>query len=237
MRYVNLSIHDITKSTIEQVRQLVEIVREEGINKISFLLIPSYHNKESILEVCQEIKSLTFGGEIILHGYTHLGERFSSLSYKHIFTSYEGEFVCFDDVQDRLKKCIEMLEKCGLKAFGFIPPAWLMRRQDLNILKGLGFRFTTDRRYLYDLQTGKRYLSPVITFSSRRPIQELSVLYVYMAKVFIKHLKLVRIALHPPDIKSKAKIKALKNVLKNIDGRRIVLFTEYLNEVNLTKHK
>lgn len=58
-----------------------------------------------------------------------------------------------------------------------------------------------------------------------------------MAKVFIKHLKLVRIALHPPDIKSKAKIKALKNVLKNIDGRRIVLFTEYLNEVNLTKHK
>lgn len=237
MKYINVSIHDLTKSTIPQVKRLVGVLSDEGVDKISFLIIPNYHQRETIKDVCDEIKQVVGDGEIVLHGYTHLGNKFPLFSYKNLFTSYEGEFISFEDVEERLKRGLKMLEKCGLQPSGFIPPAWLMRKRDFKVLKNLGFRFTTDRRYLYDIVSGRKHFSPVISFSSRRFIEEMSVFYAYMAKNFINNINLVRIALHPPDINSITKMRLLKKILKESRHRKFITFAGYLNEVNLIKTK
>lgn len=236
MKYINVSIHDLTKSNLNQVRQLMKVLGEEGVENITLLIIPFYHYIESITEICDEIKQLTGRREIVLHGYTHLGLKFSALSYKRFFTSYEGEFVCFRDIAHRLQEGLQLLDGCGLKPSGFIPPAWLMRKEDFNTLKRFNIRFTTDRMYLYDLQTDKRHFSPVIAFSSRKLIQELSMLYVAGVNRLISNLKLLRIALHPPDVDSKTKMRLISSIIKRNSHRKYTTLSGYLDEINLTKN-
>ncbi|MEJ5172839.1 MAG: polysaccharide deacetylase family protein [Hydrogenothermaceae bacterium] len=237
MKYINISVHDLTKSNIKMVEGLVKMLREEGVDKISFLIIPEYHNIESIDKICEEVKHLVSENEVILHGYSHLGKRFSPFSYKNLFTNDEGEFVSFEDTQERLIKGLDILSRCGFKPDGFIPPAWLMKKEEYVVLRKLGFKFTTDRRYLYDLQSNRKYFSPVLTFSSRKILEWLSVVYVSSAWKFVNKLSLVRIALHPKDIKSKTKISLLKNILGKIHSRKIISLTDYIDEINLTKNK
>lgn len=234
---MNVSIHDLTKSTLNQVRELVRVLREEGVKNITFLVVPRYHEKEAITDICDEIRQLAGQNEIVLHGYTHLGQRFPAFSYRRFFTGYEGEFVCFRDIKERLQEGLRLFEECRLKPAGFIPPAWLMRKEDFDTLRDLNLRFTTDRRYLYDLHTGKKHFSPVVAFSSRSPIQELSILYVAGAIRLSSGLKLLRVALHPPDVSSKTKIKLITGLIRRNHHRKQTSLSGYLDEINLTKTK
>lgn len=237
MKYLNVSIHDITASKLVLVEGLVEFLKSLKIEKISLLIVPKHHDVESVSEIIDRIKPLTEKNEIVLHGYTHLGKRFSKLSYKNIFTDNEGEFVSFEDTEERIIKGIEVLKENGLMPEGFIPPAWLMRKDDFKVLKKFGFRFTTDRRYVYDLQTGKKYFSPVITFSSRRFIEGLSLSYVFISKKFIKNFSLLRIALHPNDINSSRKTNLIGEIIRTNRQRKVVSLKEFLDEHNLIKNK
>lgn len=237
MKYINLSIHDLTKSTLTQVRELVRVLGEEGVKNITLLVVPYYHGKETVTDICDEIRNLAGQNEIVLHGYTHLGHRFSAFSYRRFFTGYEGEFVCFKDTRERLQEGLRLFEDCGLKPSGFIPPAWLMRREDFDTLRDFNLRFTTDRRYLYDLQTGEKHFSPVVAFSSRKPIQELSIMYVAGATKLTSGLKLLRVAIHPPDINSKTKMRLIVNIIRKNNHRKHTTLSGYLDEINLTKTK
>lgn len=237
MKYINISIHDVTKSTLNQVKEIVRVLGEEGVKKITFLVVPYYHGKEKITEICDELIHLVGQNEVVLHGYTHLGLKFSRFSYKILFTGYEGEFVSFKDTSIRLKEGLRLFDGCKIKPSGFIPPAWLMRKKEFETLRNFDFKFTTDRRYVYDLQTGKRYFSPVITFSSRKPLQELSILYTICATRLTFGLKLLRVALHPPDINSKLKLRMILNIIRKNSHRKHTTLSDFIDEINLTKTK
>lgn len=233
MRFLNLSIHDLTPSTFQMVREIVSILEDSGVEKISFLVIPNYHNLENLNQMEEEIRNLVQGNEVILHGYTHLGKRFPFYSYKNLFTNYEGEFVSFGDTKERVERGIDILRSVGLEAHGFIPPAWLMRKKDFNILKDFGFRFTTDRLYIYDLKENRRYLSPVLTFSCRTLMDQLSILTFRLSSKVISNLKVVRLAIHPGDLLYPEKVKLISTFLKKNRELRLSSFQEILNELKL----
>lgn len=91
MKQFNVSIHDITKSYRKNIIKLISLLEEIGINKVSLLLVPIYHKKESLIEIEDFIKELSKDKEIILHGLYHKAKGKKSLTLKNrIFTKGEG---------------------------------------------------------------------------------------------------------------------------------------------------
>jgi hypothetical protein len=48
LQKLNISIHDITKSNLEKVYYLKDILEDLGVSKVTYLLIPYYHEKKSV---------------------------------------------------------------------------------------------------------------------------------------------------------------------------------------------
>mgnify|MGYP001772903250 CR=1 FL=1 len=220
---VNVSIHDITKSNLEMIEELLEFLNNLGVEKLTFLLIPFYHEKESLFEIKQWLDENIKDNEVVLHGYTHKSGKF--YSYKDLFTNQEGEFAYYQDTEERIKKGLEMLKSLGYKPEGFIPPAWLMKKSDFQLLKKYGFKFTTDRRFVYDLKNDKKILSPVLSFGSRGFIETLSVISFkrYFSILKLLNPVVIRIALHPVDAVNKKKLKLVKDILDSHDFEFIFL--------------
>jgi len=231
MESFNVSIHDVTKSSLSKVKRIKELLMEEGIEKITYLLIPNYHEKETLTEVREEIKEVISDGEPVLHGYTHKGKEYFKLSPMKLFTSNEGEFVSFEEkeLKERIRKGKKMLEKLGINPKGFIPPAWLIRKTTLKTLKEEGFEFATNRYFIFNLKINQKLFSPVVTFSCREPIQWLSKeLFLLQTDLYARFLKAVRVAIHPCDIDDNEKVNLIKKAVNDLrsSGKQ-----KFLNEI------
>jgi len=215
LQKLNISIHDVTKSNLEKVYYLKDVLEDLGVSKITYLLIPYYHEKENLLEIKKDLESIKVNGEFVLHGYSHKSGCFKGL--KSLFTNCEGEFLYYQDLEDRIKKSLEILNKLSIYPKGFIPPAWLMRKKDFKLLKQYGFSFTEDRLYIYDLQEDKKILSPVLSFGSRGIVEVVSKLSfkAYFYTLRFSKINLIRIALHPVDTTDKDKIELIVKTLKD----------------------
>ena len=134
--------------------------------------------------------------------------------FNSLFTHKEAEFLLEDKLSLRLDKGIEMLKSLGITPKGFIAPAWLFKKELLQLLKEKGFLFTTDRRYIYNLQENKKIFSPVLTFGSRGYMEDVSIFSFDKVFFMLKALNVARIALHPVDIKNPSKIYKLLKVLE-----------------------
>lgn len=212
-KFLNISIHDVCPSNLENIFKLKEFLSKNGFDNITFLLIPFYHGKESLLDIKSEIQTLTKNSETILHGYTHMSKDFKKYDYRKIFTYKEAEFLLENDISSRLDKGIEILKELGIVPKGFIAPAWLFKKELFQLLKEKGFLFTTDRRYIYNLESGKKIFSPVLVFGSRGFVEKISILSFDKMFFIVKNLNVVRIAIHPVDIKKPSKMDKLLKVL------------------------
>ncbi|SNR82219.1 DUF2334 domain-containing protein [Desulfurobacterium atlanticum] len=231
MEFFNVSIHDVTKSSLSKVKRIKELLMEEGIEKITYLLIPNYHRGETITEIKEEIQELVSNGEPVLHGYTHKGKEYFKLSPMKLFTSNEGEFISFseEELKKRLRKGKKILEEIGIRPKGFIPPAWLIKKSTIKTLKEEGFEFATNRYFVFNLKNEQKQFSPVVTFSCREPIQWLSKeLFLLQTDLYARFLKAVRIAIHPCDIDNTEKVNLIK---KAINDLKAVGQEKFLNEI------
>lgn len=225
---LNISIHDITKSNIEMIQDILDILQNIGISKLTFLLIPYYHEKESLLDIKDWLWENIKENEVVLHGYTHQSGRF--YDFRDFLTNQEGEFDFYSDIEDRIAKGLDILSSIGYNPEGFIPPAWLIKKKDFNILKKYGFSFTTDRRYIYDLKRDKMIFSPVLSFGGRGFLEEISIFTFNKQIALMKLIKIpiFRVALHPVDVLNEEKMRLLINFLKN-NQYEIVSLKESLN--------
>ncbi len=223
---LNISIHDVTKSKLRDIKLLSYILKDFGIHRISYLVIPFYHEREHLEDIIDFIESVK-DDEIIMHGYTHKSKPFAKYDYKNIFTNYEAEFLLSEDLKDRLRFGLEAFNKIGIYPKGFIAPAWLMKTEAFGLLKEKGFSFTTDRRYVYNLKSNNKVFSPVISFGSRGFVRFLSIKAFKHQFMISKTLKFIRIALHPTDAKDFRKIKILTSVLKEIRSKDFIISDLY----------
>ncbi|GAB6078733.1 DUF2334 domain-containing protein [Hydrogenobaculum acidophilum] len=212
-KFLNISIHDVCPSNLQNIFKLKELLVKHDIDNITFLLIPFYHEKESLLDIKSEIQELTKDNEAILHGYAHMSRDFAKYDYRKIFTDKEAEFLLEDNLSQRLDKGLQTFKELGITPKGFIAPAWLFRKEVLELLKEKGFLFTTDRRYIYDIKNNQKIFAPVITFGSRGFVEKLSIFSFDKTYFLTRNLGLVRIALHPVDASNPSKIYKLLKIL------------------------
>ncbi len=217
MEFFNISIHDVTKSSLGKVEKLKAILTEEGITKISYLLVPKYHEKEELTDIKEVLPELLKNGEAILHGYTHKGKEYFKFSPMKLFTSNEGEFISFQNLEKRIENGTEILKQLNISPSGFIPPAWLIKSKTIKILKKKGFEFTTNRYFIFDLKKARKIFSPVISFSCREPIQRISKeTFLLQTDLYARFLKAIRIAIHPCDADDREKIEIIRKGIKDL---------------------
>lgn len=232
-RYFNIAVHDVTASSYEQIEKIHSFLSALGIKKATYLIIPKYHDKESIHDIKDKLKILTSGQEIALHGYTHKGKYTPRYSVMKLITDGEGEFISYADLKERLARGIGLLQEAGIPPIGFIPPAWLIHKKDISFLNSYPFKFLNTRHFIYDLVNKKRYFAPVVTYSSRGLLQTLSIAVFKVHLALIEPCRLIRIAIHPNDIDTPTKMHILKDVLIRLKkSREEILFSEFIKQEN-----
>ncbi|RMA92516.1 polysaccharide deacetylase family protein [Hydrogenothermus marinus] len=242
MKKFNISIHDITKTNMENVIKIIFFLEDLGIKKISLLLIPKYHNKEDILEIKDYLKDIIPNREIILHGFYHKADKVNIFNIKNrLFTSGEGEVLnlSLKEFENRLREGLKLLNSINLYPEGYIAPAWLIKKENIKLLKKYGFKFTTTRYGIYDLINNRYIFSPVISFSCRGIIESISVrTFTVQLKLYKSFLNFLRLAIHPCDINSSKKLNLIKTfILKMQNWGESSHFSELIGGINYDKSR
>jgi hypothetical protein len=210
---VIVSIHDVSPGTRAECEAIFAQLAELGLKTCTWLVVPDYHHRGHIredAEFCEWICALeNEGHEIVIHGYHHQRERRENDSLFDrvvtcLYTADEGEF--YDIDHDRalalVQRAQEEFREIGVHPEGFIAPAWLLSAPAVKALKDAGMQYTTRLRHVLDLYSGRAHDSQSLVWSSRSAWRRaLSVLW---NRVLFRRLAdnpLMRIAIHPPDIR------------------------------------
>lgn len=228
-----IEVHDVTPYYYEEVSYALDLLSLCGVEKFSLLIVPNFWDKTPLYKHPQFVRAmLATNQEIVLHGFNHKGG-----SLKDILWTYrEGEFsnLCLYSTYAKIYEAEEMLETFGIKTEIFVPPAWIGNPFLEDVIYSLGFSAIAYRGYVKDLNTDTSYTSPVISFSNRPIIDSFSKAFVpFLFKLF-KRYRLLRLAIHPRDLRDREKVKLWRFLLSKVRKiRRLVSYEEFLSKSGL----
>ena len=176
------------------------------------------------------------GVEIFLHGFFHRDEArhesaMDRLRASHM-TAGEGEFLGLDrsEAASRIEEGCALLEDViGRSIDGFVAPAWLYGEGAIEALREAHIPLAEDHWRVWSPRSGETLArGPVITWASRTRSRLLSSL---TAAAALRHLPIpvLRVGVHPPDIRSPALLRSIEATLTaGLKTRRPGRYSELL---------
>ena len=245
-----VSIHDVTPGTQATVQEMIGDLIESGVPCCSLLVIPHYHERESLTKTPSFVEWLQEkqreGHEIVLHGWSHLRpaaprEGLLTRWMTQHYTRGEGEFydLSYDEARTKLKMGKEELETAGFdlkKISGFIAPAWLLSKEGERAVVDEGFSYTTRLHGVIDLKkdapTFFKSQSMVYSVSSawRRRVSLIwnEFLFRWAGQ---REWSLLRLGLHPPDWKfCQIRKHALSAVGRAVMKRSVMTYSDWVSK-------
>jgi uncharacterized protein len=151
---------------------------------------------------------------------------------RKFLTAGEGEFLALDADAQRAKLAAgrEVFRRClDSDPEGFVAPAWLFNAALHPVLKEMGFRFTEDHRRIYDVRSGARLDSPVITWATRTLLRKYGSLVVCpaLARLWASE-PVLRVAMHPFDFDHASTVASIRGVLRRVMRDREQAFSSDL---------
>ncbi len=221
------AIHDVSPRFEGEVDRLSErIVAATGSNHMALLAIPDHWGGAPIRAGTPFATRLRrwseTGGEVFLHGWfhrdtaTHRG--WARFKARHM-TAGEGEFlgVSRAEAQDRLTRGRALLEDIiGQRVRGFVAPAWLYSSGARAALRDLDFDLAEDHRRIWSPADGDRQVAggTVITWASRSALRRTSSLAAAaVLRRWLRSAPVVRVAVHPGDLRSTALLHSIDRTL------------------------
>jgi predicted deacetylase len=208
---VVVSIHDVAPNSREIAETILSQLGHNGIRVCSLLVVPDYHHRGPIAQDRQFVSWLrdleSAGHEIVIHGYFHERPRTARETLREMFitqfyTQGEGEFfdLDYDEALRRITKARDAFTEMGLKARGFIAPAWLLSRAAQQAARDAGMEYTTRLRTIVDLRTGEDFSARTLVYSVRNGWRRMASLG-WNATLFqlAKNKALLRLSIHPVD--------------------------------------
>jgi hypothetical protein len=233
-RQLLISVHDVTSGNASKLHRIHRMLQTSGVAcRYCMLVVPDFWNENPLSDApeftdwLQELSSE--GVEIALHGYSHLdSSEHGSLPSRlraALSTRGEGEFNTLTRPQAlrRLEKGRdELCSLIGLRARGFVAPAWLYSRESRQALGELGFDWAEDRLKVWSPSSGETLVrSPVICFSCRSRFRVLkSLVWCSIAPAVLQPWKTVRLAIHPSDTDSYALFRAVPALIERLGRTR-----------------
>ncbi len=246
-----LSIHDVTSSTQAVVQEMLNDLKQCGVSCCSLLVVPHYHNKESLAAASTFVTWLhekqIEGHEIVLHGWSHLrpskmGENLWKRLMTQHYTRGEGEFydLSYEDACFKLRMGKEEFKKAGFdleKISGFIAPAWLLSNEAERAVAQEGFSYTTRLHGVVDLRS-----SEIIFYRTQSMVYSVSSFWRRCVSLVWNEIlfrlagrqawSLLRIGLHPPDwTHSRVRKHALAAVSRAMIKRVPMTYQKWMSKI------
>ncbi len=244
-RALTVEIHDVSPASRDAVRRLRELLWDVGVDRATFLVVPSFEDDAGrtwdlradagLVEWLR--RQQAEGSEIVLHGLTHRapagpppGLRNAALD--RWFTRGCDEFAHLsrDEARRRLTAGHAVLAEAGLRAIGFIAPAWRQSPGTRRALVELGYRFTATLGHVRPL-AGRRSVvrTPALTFVAPNGAVDIGKRAVMRGwELGARPAALLRVALHPQDLERRGLVE---HVLDRISGllahRRLTTYEEW----------
>ncbi|HEX6833237.1 MAG TPA: polysaccharide deacetylase family protein [Rudaea sp.] len=206
-----IALHDVAPATWPECAALLDLLDRIGAGPITLLVVPDYHERGRVDRDPAFIRAieqrLLRGAEIALHGYDHLDRSPAPRTprewlRRRVLTAGEGEFAALDraQAQQRIDRGLEIFERLGWQADGFVPPAWLASEGTRQALQAFSLRYTSTHTALLDLRAGIRIGAPCLTASPRSAWRRAaSRVWLKTAERLSAHAPIVRVGLHPGD--------------------------------------
>ena len=167
------------------------------------------------------------GVEMFLHGYYHRDlARYDSKTDRlraRFMTAGEGEFLGLsnDEAAERIAAGRALVEDVtGRPIDGFVAPAWLYGSGALEALKAAEVPIAEDHLGVWSPASGQQLArGPVITWASRTRMRLASSL---LAAAALRHapLEVLRIGVHPPDVRHPFLVKSIGRTFRSAIKRR-----------------
>ncbi|MFC5511363.1 DUF2334 domain-containing protein [Massilia jejuensis] len=206
-----VSIHDVAPGTWEECARLARAMREVADVRLTWLVVPRYHDRtddERAMRAGLDA-ALARGDELALHGYTHLDTARRSPGLRQrflrgVYTQREGEFAALaaDEARERIALGLEWFRQRDWPVSGFVPPAWLLGPASWRVLPEFAFSYTTTFTRFHLLRQGRSLFAPSLVYTARnRSGRALSPLAASLAAHCMAGAPLMRLSLHPPDVR------------------------------------
>jgi uncharacterized protein len=230
-RLLVASIHDVSPRFESEVDGLADLLRSHVGERIALLVVPNHWGDAPILPASPFAARLRrwaeCGFEVFLHGFFHRDEAKHSgaadRARAKFMTAGEGEFLGLDRsaAVARIRDGRSLLENItGRPIAGFIAPAWLYGTGAMEALGDCSIALAEDHMRVWSPTSGKQLArGPVITWASRTRPRLISSL---VAAAALRHapLKVLRVGVHPPDIRHPALVRSIQSTLRSAAKNR-----------------
>lgn len=230
-RLLLASIHDVSPRFESEIDSLLDRLHPHFGERIAMLVVPDHWGEAPIVAgspFATKIRDWAASGmEIFLHGYTHRDAarhaRAADLARARFMTAGEGEFLGLtrSEAARRITAGRQLIEDVtGRPIAGFVAPAWLYGEGAREALAEAGIAIAEDHWRVWSPATGARLArGPVITWASRSNARLASSLAA-AAALRNAPVKVLRVAVHPPDVHHHALLRSIQATLSILRRRR-----------------
>src|SRR3954447_4075451 len=234
------SIHDVSPRFETEVDGLADLLQSHVGHRIALLVVPNHWGDAPIVPgspfAARLHKWAEAGLEIFLHGFFHRDEARHSGAADRVRASFmtagEGEFLGLDRsaAATRILEGRSLLEDItGRPIAGFVAPAWLYGQGAMEALGDCSIALAEDHLRVWSPASGRQLArGPVITWASRTSPRLLSSV---IAAAALRHapLKILRVGVHPPDIRHPALVRSIQTTLRSaVRNRRPAAYADLL---------
>lgn len=218
------SIHDIAPPTFRDARAIADLLDGLNVHPVCLLVVPRHHAGPALTEDGDLVEWLRArqreGDEILLHGYEHrlarpARSRLQALRIRALSRG-EGEFanLRYAEAAARLARGRETLEACGLRATGFVAPAYLLSRDARRAVADGGFTHVPQLFSLWEPPRNRTRFAPAAFFDPHSATtRRLTTFYSRLAQTALARYPILRVVIHPPDLHDARTAAALRAAL------------------------
>jgi len=222
------SIHDVGPRFEDAVDRLAALLEARlGRPRFAMLVVPDHWGEAPLARAPAYRAKLRrwadAGVETFLHGFLHRDDAPAGFRARHM-TAGEGEFAALGlaEATRRLRDGRAVVEDAiGRPVAGFVAPAWLYGPAAREAVAAEGFAIAEDHFRVWRPADGRVLArGPVITWASRSPARILSSrAFAAAARVALRPLPVVRLAVHPGDVRVPALLRSIDRTLLAFAGR------------------
>jgi hypothetical protein len=224
-RLLLASMHDVSPRFESEIDGLLDLLQPRVGNRIALLVVPNHWGDAPIHRGSPFAARLRrwadSGLEIFLHGFFHRDDKRHRRPLDKlragVMTAGEGEFLGLSraDASARIVEGRAIIEDViGRAVDGFVAPAWLYGPGAIEALRECGIRLAEDHMRIWSPATGRELArGPVITWASRTRPRLLSSLAAAAALRKLP-LKVLRVGVHPPDIRHPSLVRSIDATLR-----------------------
>ena len=203
-RPVIVSIHDAMPSNLENVLEIIDVLKSLGVDLITLLVVPGKNWRHADITLLKKLQ--VYGGvELAGHGWRHGVDHFGTLRHRlHGLTISRKEAEHMALKQNRISELIRRshnwFHEVGLKPPDlYVPPAWAMGQIDRKKLRALPYRYYETLLGVYDSYHDRTQPMAVCGYMADSAVRLLFLRCINAINRRLAFLPL-RIAIHPNDL-------------------------------------